>query len=71
MYAGQNVTTGNVNTFIGWQSGNAVTDTSNKVAVGYRAGYADGGAMDVHIGYEAGRNVTAGDNISIGRSAGQ
>ena len=26
--------------------------------------------MDVHIGYEAGRNVTAVDNISIGRGAG-
>ena len=27
--------------------------------------------MDVHIGYEAGANVTAGDNIGIGRSAGR
>jgi len=70
-YAGQNNTTGNVNTFLGAYSGKSNTTGNNNSFIGYGSGFSNTtGDHNTSLGYNAGQNNTTGRlNTFIGSDA--
>ena len=68
--AGDSVTSGTLNTFVGENAGTAVTTGVSNTAIGYDAG---GGSYNpsftTYVGYQAGRNVQSNGNTGVGNSA--
>ena len=68
--AGNDVTTGVQNTFIGGLSGDATVDSSNNTAVGYLALSADSGGTNTAVGSNVLEVATGFDNTAMGMEAG-
>ena len=69
--AGEAVTTGVQNTFVGGLAGDATDDGTNNVAVGFEALSANCGSGNVVLGCRAGKANTASNNVFIGLDAGK
>ena len=69
--AGNDVTTGVGNTFVGALAGDKTDDGNNCTAMGYGSLGANCGDGNVAIGYAALASVTGGTNVGIGYQAGQ
>lgn len=70
--AGNSLTTGTGNNFVGWQAGKATTTGSTNIMIGYRAGTANTiGSNNSMIGNLAGyNNLNGNNNIFYGYRAG-
>lgn len=64
---------GSWNTILGYQAGYSNITGASNVLLGNQAGYSNISSSNVYIGYWAGRenNRTDGENVFIGRSAGE
>ncbi|QDP54284.1 MAG: hypothetical protein Unbinned5434contig1000_31 [Prokaryotic dsDNA virus sp.] len=71
--AGQGLTTGFGNTFIGFEAAKLITDSDNMVIIGRQAGNASSsnGDRTVAIGYDAHGSSMSTDNVAIGYAASQ
>lgn len=65
--AGQALTSGSSNTFIGDQAGKGITTTSNNTIIGKWAGYNSGtsAAQCTFVGYHCGYNVNQAWNVAL------
>lgn len=71
--AGQGLTTGFGNTFIGFEAAKLITDSDNMVIIGRQAGNASAsnGDRTIAIGYDAHGSSISTDNVAVGYAASQ